>query len=456
MTKPYRIKHKASGYFYQRYNGSNLGKKGKVYMNNQSPLTMCDNENFIRIQIRHNTLAYKALRDMLSKYAIGKDDECEWHSTSYRVTKSEFEKEELQLMKIENIKFKAKRLDNAELVKGYFYQECGNTYIIEDRQKDSMLNRNEAVLVDPSTVCQFTGLKDCKGKEIFEHDIIHFVGHKPIGEVIWSEEDYAFMIASKYETLYLLSDVLEIGKIERVGNKFDKNKQRMRVQTTFNDKLKKHSSHHAFIPDWMHDCVEWDDCNILIEKVEQKNKQRMKIRLAKKIMKPSLRNGKIGYWHSRYDLYCMGFDGCGDHRITKAISLTKKKQLMEKKILTLTVSKQWFDMIVAGEKTEEYRAIKSYWINRLLQAKHGESDEYRKVAIHPEFDMLISNSKLKELLKKETARFIPYTHVLFINGYRKDSPRIEKEIESITIGKPKKGLCPDKWLNTEFFIIKFK
>ena len=105
MVKPYRIKHKASGYFYQRYNGSNLGKKGKVYMNNQSPLTMCDNENFICIQIRHNTLAYKALRDMLSKYAIGKDDECEWHSTSYRVPKSEFEKEELQLMLILIFKF---------------------------------------------------------------------------------------------------------------------------------------------------------------------------------------------------------------------------------------------------------------------------------------------------------------------------------------------------------------
>ena len=51
----------------------------------------------------------------------------------------------------------------------------------------------------------------------------------------------------------------------------------------------------------------------------------MKVRLAKKIMTPRFRNGKIGYWHSRYDLHCMGFDGCGDHRITKAISLTKKK-----------------------------------------------------------------------------------------------------------------------------------
>ena len=57
----------------------------------------------------------------------------------------------------------------------------------------------------------------------------------------------------------------------------------------------------------------------------------MKIRLAKKIMKPRFRNGKIGYWHSRYDLHCMGFDGCGDHRITKAISLTKKSSLWKRK-----------------------------------------------------------------------------------------------------------------------------
>ena len=39
---------------------------------------------------------------------------------------------------------------------------------------------------------------------------------------------------------------------------------------------------------------------------------------------------------------------------------------MEKKVLTLTVSKQWFDMISAGEKTEEYREIKPYWIKQQL------------------------------------------------------------------------------------------
>lgn len=127
-------------------------------------------------------------------------------------------------MKIENIKFKAKRLDDNSWVFGYFYEENGNTYIIENRQKESKLNRNPAYQVDPSTVCQFTGLKDCEGKELFEHDLIHFVGHKHIGEVTWSEENYAFMVASGNEPLYWLSEVLEIGKIAIVGNKFDKEK----------------------------------------------------------------------------------------------------------------------------------------------------------------------------------------------------------------------------------------
>ena len=40
--------------------------------------------------------------------------------------------------------------------------------------------------------------------------------------------------------------------------------------------------------------------------------------------------------------------------------------MAEKKVLTLTVSKQWFDMIAAGKKTEEYLTIKSYWAKRLL------------------------------------------------------------------------------------------
>jgi len=36
------------------------------------------------------------------------------------------------------------------------------------------------------------------------------------------------------------------------------------------------------------------------------------------------------------------------------------------KLLTLTLKKKWFDMILAGIKKEEYREIKPYWTKRLF------------------------------------------------------------------------------------------
>ena len=119
-------------------------------------------------------------------------------------------------MNIENIKFKAKSLNSGKWIEGDLIRQSNGIYIRR--------HKNLSVIVDASTVCQFTGLKDCKGNEIWEHDLIHFVGYKPTAEVFWSEEDYAFMAASENEPLYLLPHVLEIGKIERVGNKFDKKK----------------------------------------------------------------------------------------------------------------------------------------------------------------------------------------------------------------------------------------
>lgn len=131
----------------------------------------------------------------------------------------------------------------------------------------------------------------------------------------------------------------------------------------------------------------------------------------------------------------------------------------KKKVLTLTVSKQWFDIIVSAEKNEEYRVIKGFWMSRLLLIKDEEckdSDKFKKLHIGKNEEILIDTDIIKKKLNNGTMKFVPFTHVLFKNGYYDDSPRIEKQIESITIGKPKKGLCPDKWLDTEFFIIKFK
>ena len=34
-------------------------------------------------------------------------------------------------------------------------------------------------------------------------------------------------------------------------------------------------------------------------------------------------------------------------------------------MLHLTLKKKWFDMILSGEKKEEYREIKPYWTSRL-------------------------------------------------------------------------------------------
>lgn len=128
-------------------------------------------------------------------------------------------------MKLENIKYKAKRIDNGEWIYGSLIRSTAGVkeraYIVDNF---SSMSDYSVVGIDHSTICQFTGLKDCEGKELFEHDLIHFVGFTNTAEVIWSEGNYAFMVVSENEPLYLLPHVLEIGKIERVGNKFDKKK----------------------------------------------------------------------------------------------------------------------------------------------------------------------------------------------------------------------------------------
>lgn len=108
------------------------------------------------------------------------------------------------------------------------------------------------------------------------------------------------------------------------------------------------------------------------------------------------------------------------------------------------------------KKTEEYRIIKDFWMSRLLLIKDEECkdfDKYDKLHIGKTFEMLIDIDTIKEKLNNGTMKFVPFTYVLFKNGYHDDSRKVEKEIESISIGKPKKGMCPDEWLDTEFLLL---
>lgn len=99
------------------------------------------------------------------------------------------------------------------------------------------------------------------------------------------------------------------------------------------------------------------------------------------------------------------------------------------KILQLTLKKQWFDRILSGEKTEEYREIKPYWEIRLTVPIESEDGEFEPHFVY----------------------FKHYDAIEFTNGYGNHMPKMLVECKGITIGrgKPEWG-APD----TDVFILK--
>ena len=105
-------------------------------------------------------------------------------------------------------------------------------------------------------------------------------------------------------------------------------------------------------------------------------------------------------------------------------------------MLILPIKKKWFDMILSGEKKEEYRDIKPYYRQRftnyfmsenLINEKRGTLDEW--------------------LLT--TVRFTK--PVMFRNGYSSTSPSFVAECQlTIGTGKPEWGAEPGK----TYYILK--
>ena len=115
------------------------------------------------------------------------------------------------------ILFRGKRLDNGEWAEGYLYEhepalvgivsendapEPSKWFIARTGFADWNMPRPvEFVEVDPSTVGQYTGLKDRNGKRVFDGDIVtqNWYDHDEpsddsFGEVVFCEYDCSFSV----------------------------------------------------------------------------------------------------------------------------------------------------------------------------------------------------------------------------------------------------------------------
>lgn len=109
--------------------------------------------------------------------------------------------------------FKAKRIDNGEWVQGYLYGIWEKRYILW-----GMTNETPNMIeVDPSTICQCTGLKDKNGNLIFDNDIVNAISFNTAGKPIHVDD-----IAVNMSDYNLMLGLDSVNVLERVGNIFDK------------------------------------------------------------------------------------------------------------------------------------------------------------------------------------------------------------------------------------------
>lgn len=109
-------------------------------------------------------------------------------------------------------------------------------------------------------------------------------------------------------------------------------------------------------------------------------------------------------------------------------------------MLILPIKKKWFDMILSGEKKEEYREIKEYYETR-FQNLFGAITIYpSSIFSHRSKYELLQGEAVPEEIRKDSVQ-----EIIFRNGYSKDSKAIKARCKlRIVKGKSEWGAEPDK------------
>lgn len=117
---------------------------------------------------------------------------------------------------MEEILFKAKRIDNGEWVEGDILHTKHHEIVIISDYED------KAYRCDGTTLCQFTGLTDKNGKKIWENDIVDTFeeSSKEFLRNVVKFEDGCFKVFKKHY-LSMHMDSYEKTDLKVVGNIFD-------------------------------------------------------------------------------------------------------------------------------------------------------------------------------------------------------------------------------------------
>lgn len=123
------------------------------------------------------------------------------------------------------ILFKAKRLDNGELVEGHYYSQVYHKGTIEEEWyhfiKPIGSESWDSVRIDVFTLCQYTGLTDINGNKIWESDIVEIRGEDGYYLIEWADGEAEWIMYSKMNCNSFDFDNYWSHETEVVGNIFD-------------------------------------------------------------------------------------------------------------------------------------------------------------------------------------------------------------------------------------------